>query len=240
MAARGGEPRTAHPEDRALRAHRRLEGRTRADRRYVRTRQGVSSSVGSPIIVEGRVWGIWRRTPPRGRPPERHRGAPRPIRGARCHGGSEQRGPGRGGAADGGAGRPAAGGNAGRAGRPFGRPLQRRHRGGRHAAGDGPGGDDPVRGRRNGHCRGHLGRGRSRVGGRRRVAAHRRRRSGADDLEDGPAGTHRRLRRLCRAHRGFDPGGARDLLLGRQPDRRRGTVVGRADRALDARRAGAR
>ena len=112
---------------------------------YVRAELGLSSSVGSPILVGGRVWGNIVVHSTSGTAPGRHRGASRRLHRARRDGGREQRRAGGGETARGRAGGAAARRHAGRAGSGSERALRRRGRGGRRPSRGGSRGDDPVR-----------------------------------------------------------------------------------------------
>ena len=82
---------------------------------------GIRSSVGCPIVVQGRLWGVIAASSKREAPfPAGHRVSDRRVHRARGDGDLEHRSGGRGGPARGRAGRPAAGGDAGGARAPGG------------------------------------------------------------------------------------------------------------------------
>ena len=118
---------------------------------------GIRSSVGAPIVVEGRLWGVMIAHSKRRPAPGGHRVEDRRVHGTRRDGDREHRGAGGGEPARGRAGRAAARGHAGGAASVAGRGLRGGRRGGRAAAARRGHDDVPLRGRREGDRRRGLG-----------------------------------------------------------------------------------
>ena len=187
MAARGGEPRAADPQDGPLRADRRLEGTYQADRRLRPDAARAELVRRKPDPRRGpRLGQPGRALHPRAAP-SGHRGAHHPLHRARGHGDPERTGPGRRAAARGRAGGAPARGDARRARTAAAEvsPRSPRRSGGccpsEHR-------DVPLRGGRERDVRRELGRARRRARGRHADARGGRERDRAG-APDGPAGS---------------------------------------------------
>ena len=162
---------------------------------------GIRTAVGVPISVEGRLGRHERVLHGGGAALGRHRGAAGRVHRAGRHRDRQRAGPGRAARVRRGAGRAAAGGDAGGPGHAAGGGLRRGHRRGRPGAGRGLHGDEPVRAGR-------------RADGRRRLGQVRLPR-GAGRHPGDPRGTER-------THTGLRDGGRRgSTATARTPARRR-------------------
>ena len=127
---------------------------------FVREHLEINSSVGSPVMLEGRVWGaLFVHSTSGDALPAGTEAHLSRLHGARRDRDLQQRGAGQGGAAGGRAGGPAARGDPGRAGVAFGRGVRSGGRGAEAPAVDGGNGDLAIRGGRHGHDRRELERG---------------------------------------------------------------------------------
>ena len=162
-------------------------------------RQACARRVGTPIVVEGRLWGAMIAASTHDAPlPAGHRVADRPVHRADGHGDRERRGAGRGGAPRRRAGGAAARGDAGRAGRRARAVFDAVTRGGRRAPGRLGGVAGALR-RRRAHG-GRAARGRAYVRGRRALPAGRRRTSRRPCCaRDGPRASTTSRRRPARS-----------------------------------------
>ena len=187
------------------------------------------STVGAPIVVEGRLWGaIAVGSTSASSPAARYGGAARLIHRAAGDLDRQRREPCRAGPGGRGAGGARSGRDPGRPWSGAGGAVRCGDQGGRAAPWRVPRGHGPLQGRRDGNCLDCVGsRRRGAPVGRGAVAA-RRWRCGLDRLPDGHIGPDRRLPGTSRANRCVRPGRARDRLVSRQPDRRRRAPVGRS------------
>ena len=135
-----------------------------------------------------------------------------------------------------GTGRPAARRHAGRRERAVGRTVRGRRARSRHSPRRGLRRHDSLRGRRDGHLHGHLG-GDGGAAADSRSFPDRAGRSDDDGCGDAPTRAGGRLDDRPGAARRLLARGARSALLGGQPDRGGGSVVGRPRRPLHGRRA---